>query len=55
MTIMHVRVYHKTCTETLRGLAWFPITNTGPETTSLVDVAGVCVEDSVPPKNGQGQ
>ena len=47
MTIMHVRVYYKTCTETLRDLAWFPVTNTGPEMTSLVDVSGVCVADAV--------
>jgi len=54
MTIMHIRVYYKTCTETLKGLAWFPVTNTGPDTTSLVDVTGVCVANSVPMKNGQG-
>ena len=55
MTIMHVRVYYKTCPETLRDLAWFPVTNTGPEMTSLVDVSGVCVANSVPVKSGPGE
>ncbi|XP_076806394.1 ephrin type-B receptor 1-like isoform X1 [Clavelina lepadiformis] len=52
MTIMHVRLYYKKCTETLRGLAWFPATTTGPDMTSLVDVRGTCVDNSVPMDQG---
>ncbi|XP_078488630.1 ephrin receptor epsilon [Ciona intestinalis] len=51
MSIMHVRVYYKSCQETLRSLAIFPPTVSGPMMTSLVDVPGQCVPNSATMKN----
>lgn len=55
LNIMYVRVFYKTCPQIQRGLALFPVTNTGPETTSLVDTPGSCVANASPPKNGPGK
>nr|BAB68344.1 EPH receptor tyrosine kinase [Ciona savignyi] len=54
MSIMHVRVYYKSCSQTLHGLAVFPPTISGPEMTSLIDVPGQCVPNSMIMKNTKG-
>jgi len=55
MTIMHVRVYYKTCPEMTRDLASFPLTVTGPEVTSLVDVTGTCIANAQRIRNVPGK
>jgi len=44
MTLMSVRVYYVTCDVITSGFASFPATPTGAEPSSLVAVAGVCVD-----------
>ena len=50
MSIIYVRIYYKACPEMVMNLAVFPVTNSGPETTSLIDVEGKCVDNSILPK-----
>ncbi|XP_050799398.1 ephrin type-A receptor 1 isoform X3 [Gopherus flavomarginatus] len=44
VALVSVRVYYKTCPETVVGLAHFPETLAGSE--GLTEVSGVCVEDA---------
>lgn len=46
MSILSVRVYYFYCPEVLIGLAAFPRTISGNETTSLDDVSGTCVSNA---------
>ncbi|XP_061437359.1 adhesion G protein-coupled receptor L3-like [Lethenteron reissneri] len=47
IALVSVRVYYKRCPRTVRGLAVFPDTVTGAESSSHVEVRGACVENSV--------
>uniref|UniRef100_A0AAZ3Q7M2 receptor protein-tyrosine kinase n=1 Tax=Oncorhynchus tshawytscha TaxID=74940 RepID=A0AAZ3Q7M2_ONCTS len=46
IALVSVRVFYKTCPLTVRNLATFPDTNTGADTSSLVEVRGSCVNQS---------
>ncbi|XP_010888800.1 ephrin type-A receptor 4 [Esox lucius] len=46
IALVSVRVFFKTCPLTVRNLATFPDTNTGADTSSLVEVRGSCVNRS---------
>ncbi|XP_070988564.1 ephrin type-A receptor 4-like isoform X1 [Oncorhynchus clarkii lewisi] len=46
IALISVRVFYKTCPLSIRNLATFPDTNTGADTSSLVEVKGSCVNQS---------
>ncbi|XP_038859457.1 ephrin type-A receptor 4-like isoform X2 [Salvelinus namaycush] len=46
IALISVRVFYKTCPLSIRNLATFPDTNTGADTSSLVEVRGSCVNQS---------
>uniref|UniRef100_A0A4W5K8P3 receptor protein-tyrosine kinase n=1 Tax=Hucho hucho TaxID=62062 RepID=A0A4W5K8P3_9TELE len=46
IALISVHVFYKTCPLTIRNLATFPDTNTGADTSSLVEVRGSCVNQS---------
>ncbi|CAM9937848.1 unnamed protein product [Lampetra fluviatilis] len=47
IALVSVRVYYKRCPRTVRGLAVFPDTVTGADSSSLIEVRGACVDNSV--------
>ena len=53
MTLMSVRVYYVTCDVITSGFASFPATPTGAEPSSLVAVAGRCVDGASTADGGQ--
>uniref|UniRef100_A0AAZ3REI8 receptor protein-tyrosine kinase n=1 Tax=Oncorhynchus tshawytscha TaxID=74940 RepID=A0AAZ3REI8_ONCTS len=46
IALISVHVFYKTCPLSIRNLATFPDTNTGADTSSLVEVKGSCVNQS---------
>uniref|UniRef100_S4RVS0 receptor protein-tyrosine kinase n=1 Tax=Petromyzon marinus TaxID=7757 RepID=S4RVS0_PETMA len=46
IALVSVRVYYKRCPRTVRGLAVFPDTVTGADSSSLIEVRGACVDNS---------
>ncbi|XP_078488521.1 ephrin type-A receptor 4 isoform X2 [Ciona intestinalis] len=47
VAIMHVKVYYKYCGETLKNLASFSRTISGPQVTDLVKTRGSCVRNAI--------
>lgn len=55
VSILHVKVYHEVCPETVKNFAWFPYTFGGPEQNSIESTSGRCVENATPPSGIQPQ
>ncbi|XP_063314805.1 ephrin type-A receptor 5 [Pelobates fuscus] len=47
IALVSVRVYYKKCTSVVRNLALFPDTITGADSSQLLEVSGLCVNNSV--------
>ncbi|XP_061592653.1 ephrin type-A receptor 2 [Cololabis saira] len=47
VALLSVRVYYKTCPETIKSLASFPETVAGGENQALQEVSGKCVENAI--------
>uniref|UniRef100_A0A8C4QYL2 receptor protein-tyrosine kinase n=3 Tax=Eptatretus burgeri TaxID=7764 RepID=A0A8C4QYL2_EPTBU len=47
IALVSIRVYYKLCESVTRGLAEFPATVTGGESSPLVEVAGSCIDHAV--------